>query len=299
MGRITIQRILEENEGNKISTFQIRQKSKKTYPSGVIAVELELSDLTGHMKSKLFTSDKQADKILSEMKVGDIYEISGSYSFQYKSFTIGSLNKIHDFNLKDFVIIPDINADALMDEIYSIIEELENPHLKKLCEIAFQDKELVEKFKKIPSAKKYHHAYPSGNLEHVVGVLRICKTLIDFYHDPKNPHINKELLFVGAIFHDIGKVFTYNEHNGVVTLTEEGSKIDHIVLGNNFILQLINKLDDFPKELEINLLHMILSHHGRIDWGSPVIPVTPEAELLHYADLLDSRFKKALEGKFE
>ncbi|MHA1378355.1 MAG: HD domain-containing protein [Candidatus Helarchaeota archaeon] len=299
MNRITIQQILHGDVGNLLSTFQIRRKGKKKYPSGAIAVELDLSDLTGQFKSKYFTTDESADKIISKIKLGDIYEFIGSYSNQYKSFTIESLKKIENYNLNDFVFIPDINADALMDEINTIIEGLQNQYLIKLCDVIFKDKELVAKFKKIPSAKKYHHAYPCGNIEHVVGVLRICKTLIEFYHNHDNEHINKDLLYVGAIFHDIGKIFTYKEHNGVITVTEEGSKIDHIVLGNNYILKMIERIENFPKDLEINLLHMILSHHGRIDWGSPVEPRTPEAELLHYADLLDSRFKKALEGKYE
>lgn len=303
MGRITIEQIIEGNAANIISTFQIKQKEKKEYKSSTKAIELLLSDNSGVLPSRKFISPGESiDKIFQDIKKGDIYEIAGSYNSKYNSLTISSLKKIEEFNLEDYITIPTIDDELLMEEIKSVIEELEDQDLKNLCEFVFQDDDFTKKFRLCPSAIKHHHAYIKGNLEHIVSVIKICKNLFDFYNHShnisQNPYINKDLILTGAIFHDVGKIFSYKEHNGIVSNTEEGAKISHVILSNNFLLKILDNFKDFPEKLKTDLLHLILSHHGKIEWGSPITPQTPEAEILHLADLIDSRFKKSLEGKY-
>ncbi|MFX0135082.1 MAG: HD domain-containing protein [Candidatus Hodarchaeota archaeon] len=298
MNRISVEDILKGHEGN-LFTLQVRRKGKKTLPTGVNSINYVLADATGYLLGKkLVNYDQDVKKYHDEIEIGDICELSGSFSYENRLITIESLKKIQDFNLEDFIKNPKIEDDLLLNEIKLVIEGLENPYLKNLCKFVFQDEELINKFRAIPSATKYHHSYPKGNLQHIVGVIRICKTLLDFYDTSQNPYINIDLLLTGVIFHDIGKALTYKLNNGIASVTEEGAKIDHIVLGNNYILSAIENFKDFPENLKLDLIHLILSHHGRKGWGSPVTPKTPEAEILHLADLLDSRFKKALEGKF-
>ncbi|NVM01323.1 MAG: HD domain-containing protein [Candidatus Helarchaeota archaeon] len=298
MNRISVEQIKNGHEGNSFK-LQIRRKMKQSFPSGAKSIDYELADATGSIKGRKFINkDDEIKSLFDDIKIGDICEITGSYSLKYKSITIDTLKKTQEFNLEEFVKIPKIDDEQLMNEIRSVIEGLENPHLKNLCKYVFQDEEFVKKYKSIPSATKYHHTYPKGNLEHIIGVLRICKTLLNLYDTSQNRYINRDLLLTSVIFHDVGKLFTYELHNGIGKVTELGAKIDHIVLGNNFILKQIENFKDFPESLKIDLTHLLLSHHGRKEWGSPVTPKTPEAEILHLADLLDSRFRKALEGKF-
>ncbi len=298
MNRITVEQIKKGHEVNSFK-LQIRRKTKQFFPSGAKSIDYDLGDATGVLKGRKFYDDNDDIKsFYDDIKIGDICEITGSYSLKFKSITIDTLKKTQDIDLEEFVKIPKIDEKQLMNEITSVIEGLKNIHLKNLCKLVFQDEELIKKYKNIPSATKYHHSYPKGNLEHIVGVLRICKTLLNLYKPYQNSNINKDLLLTGVIFHDIGKAFTYTLHNRIATVTEMGAKIDHIVLGNNYILKMIENFEDFPEKLKIDLTHLLLSHHGRKEWGSPVTPKTPEAEILHLADLLDSRFKKALEGKF-
>ncbi|MFX1452410.1 MAG: HD domain-containing protein [Promethearchaeota archaeon] len=298
MNRISVEKIIKGYEGKSFK-LQIRRKTKQFFSSGYKSIDYELADATGSIRGRKFINlDEDIDKLFDEIKIGDICEINGSYTPKYNSITIDSLQKTNDFNLEDYVKFPKIDDEQLMNEINSVIESLENLYLKNLCKFVFQDEAFVKKFRTIPSATKYHHSYPKGNIEHIVGVLRICKTLLNLYETSQNPHIDKDLLLASAIFHDVGKVFTYELHNGIAKVTEIGAKIDHIVLGNNFILEKIENFKNFPESLKIDLTHLLLSHHGRKEWGSPVTPKTPEAEILHLADLLDSRFKKALEGKF-
>ena len=300
MNRILIKDIRQTDDANLISTVQIRRKTKKLYNSGATAIEFLLSDISGVMKGIKFTSgEEDIDQIFEDVRLGDIYEISGTYSTRFNSFKISMLKKIDDFNLQDFIEIPDIDVESLMKAIETVIEGLENIHLKNLSKFIFKDNEIMEKFKSAPSAIRMHHAYPRGNLEHIVGVMKVCKTLIDYYKATKNPNINEDLLLFGAIFHDIGKIFAYKEYNGIIIKTEQGEKLDHITLGNIFMSKAISSFRDFPEKLKLDILHLILSHHGREDWGSPVPPKIPEAQILHLADLIDSRFKKSLEGKFQ
>ena len=178
----------------------------------------------------------------------------------------------------------------LFEIVKNEINTITEPSLKKLLNLFFKDPEFIQNYKHSPSAISHHHNYVGGNLQHTVGVIKLCNTILDSY--PTG--INHDLLITGALLHDVGKLKEY-KYEAAIEKTAIGNFIGHIVIGDRWIREKINELrqngEEFPEELETHLLHLILSHHGRYEWGSPKIPKTVEACTLHYADLMDSQVK--------
>lgn len=152
----------------------------------------------------------------------------------------------------------------------------------------------MNNFSHSPSAISHHHNYVGGNLEHTVGVIRLCKNICQMYDG-----INKDLVIAGAILHDIGKIKEYIA-DAAIEKTDEGNFIGHIVMGDRWIREKIFELNkkgiDFSKDLEDKLCHIILSHHGRYEFGSPRMPKTIEAAVVHAADMMDSQVKNFIQN---
>ena len=187
--------------------------------------------------------------------------------------------------------------ESKIKELYDYIKKevggIKNEQLKNLLLLFFNDQKFVKDYMHVPSAISHHHNYVGGNLEHSVGVARLCDNICKMY-----PNINRDLVITGAILHDIGKIKEYG-YKASIDKTEEGNFIGHIVIGERWIKEKIEELKKngktFTKELENQLLHLILSHHGRYEWGSPKMPKTVEASILHQADLMDSQVKNYIQ----
>jgi len=160
---------------------------------------------------------------------------------------------------------------------------VENRHLARLLAVFFEDKAFVELFKTAPAAKKMHHAYLGGLLEHTLSIARLIQAVAGHYNG-----IDKDLLLTGGILHDIGKVyeFSYETH---IDYSDAGRLLNHIVIGVEMLEAKIATIDDFPEDLALVLKHMIVSHHGTRDFGSPEPPKTLEALILYYLDELDAK----------
>ena len=145
-----------------------------------------------------------------------------------------------------------------------------------------------------PSAMTHHHNYVGGNLEHTIGVLRLCKSISEMYTG-----INKDLVITGAILHDVGKLKEYIS-KASIEKTDEGNFIGHIVIGDRWVKEKINVLrkkgQNFDKELENKICHILLSHHGKYEYGSPRMPKTIEAMVVHAADMMDSQVKNFIQN---
>jgi 3'-5' exoribonuclease len=254
-----------------------------------------MGDRTGTTTARLFFEQLQVQNIYETCHKGDVLKLEGQYSDDYKSLRINDPTKVYkcspdDYRLEDFRCTCEKEPNVLMQEIKTAITNIQNPHLKTLLEALFTDTKFVTKFMEAPSAMTMHHNYAGGNLEHTVGVLKICKQISDSYE------VDADLLFCGAILHDIGKTRTYTFDKSMPTITDEERMISHIIVGDRMVHEKINKkCPEFPEDLKMQLSHLMLSHHGKNEWGSPVSPETPEAIALHYADLLDSQVKKALQ----
>ncbi len=263
------------------------------------------SDKTGEISVKFWGGENKdrVKRLHDSFSVGNIVQIrSGNVELYDEkpqisiNETVGGIRRCtpSEYDVSDF--IPALDEDKI-NELYKIIKkhiaEIENKYLKNLLETFFNDSDFVENYIHSPSAITHHHNYVGGNLEHAVGVTRLCINICEMY-----PDINKELLVSGAILHDIGKLKEY-VYSASIDKTDEGNFIGHIVIGDRWIREKIKELrnegNDFPKVLETQLSHLILSHHGKYEFGSPRMPKIVEACVLHYADLMDSHVKNFIQ----
>ncbi len=187
-------------------------------------------------------------------------------------------------NLLDYLPIAAEDLDQLYRDLITVFEKLENPWIKELALNLLRDSEIAQRFKICPAAKTVHHAFLGGLLTHTHQLIRIINSLIPLYQN-----LDRDLLIFGAVFHDFGKIFELSYQNGVFSYTDEGKLVGHIAIGIALVDRKIQGIAGFPPSLEWQLKHLLLSHHGHLEYGSPKRPATLEAELLHSVDDLDSR----------
>jgi 3'-5' exoribonuclease len=176
------------------------------------------------------------------------------------------------------------NREEMAAELQGLIRGVANPHLKKLLGLFFKKSETWEKFQEAPAAKGIHHAYVGGLLEHSLSMARIADFLANHYEG-----VDRSLLVAGALLHDIGKLEELTMAGGLVEYTVRGRLKGHLVIGSEMLALAAANIRDFPEELLEQLQHLILSHHGRQEFGSPTVPMTVEAFILSFIDDLDAK----------
>jgi 3'-5' exoribonuclease len=276
------------------SLFAVVNKIIRTASSGRNYLDLTLTDRTGQIDGRMFPEDK-LEEIFDAINTGSICKISGNTSeFPPGSgkfnIVINSITELSEdeYDLNDFIRTSDNNKEELVEEIRSTIKNMENIHLKNLLKSFFCDQNFTDVYYEAPSAKIHHHNYIGGLLDHSVEVLKICKCLCELF-----PDLDKDLLYTGSLLHDIGKIKAYNYDLIKIDWSEDGKLLNHLYISADMVNEKIKSLD-FPGNLSKKLLHLILSHHGKVSlgWGSTVSPKIPEAVALHYADNLDARVKE-------
>jgi len=187
-------------------------------------------------------------------------------------------------DLSDFVPSSDIPPAEIIQEIEDFLQaELTFKPWAALCKSVLRDERIRAALLCAPGAKAIHHAYAGGLLEHTLSIMRVCRALAELY-----PQLDKEILLVGALFHDLGKAFELSQ--GVSReYTDAGRLLGHIQIGLETLEPFLRKTKDLPPELAMHLKHLIIAHHGELAYGSPSVPQTMEAFVLHYADNLDSK----------
>ncbi|MDH7507020.1 MAG: HD domain-containing protein [Candidatus Thermoplasmatota archaeon] len=267
---------------------------------------LTVTDKTGEINVKYWGGENKdrIKRLYDSFKVGDVVHVRLGNVEVYEekpqisiNEAIGGLRRCspNEYDIRDFV--PSIDEEKIK-KFFNIIKNeidcVENPQLKELLDLFFSDSDFVKNYCHSPSAITHHHNYVGGNLEHTIGVLRLCKNICEMYEG-----INKDLVITGAILHDIGKLKEY-ETKAAIEKTDEGNFIGHIVLGDRWVREKISQLKDkgkdFEKELEDKLCHIILSHHGKYEFGSPRMPKTIEAVVVHAADFMDSQVKNFIQN---
>lgn len=177
--------------------------------------------------------------------------------------------------------------------LHEMLDTIENPHLERLREAVFSEGEVKERYKAHPSAVHHHHNYLGGNVEHILGIMRVIDAVCTSY-----PEIDRDVVLFGAAVHDLGKLREYAVDT-TITVTDAGRLRGHLVIGAEWLGQICDRLRkdgyDFPRGIEDHLVHMILSHHRKGEWGSPKPPATAEAMLLHLADYADSQTRGFLQ----
>jgi len=293
-------------EGDSINDlFAVKMKNPpRSYRKGTM-FGLVVTDKTGEINVKFWGGDNKdrIKRLYDSFKVGDVVQIRSGNVESYIdkpqisiNETSGGIRKCSpkEYDTSDFVTaLGKERIDELFKEIEKYIENLKNNQLKNLLKAFFDNPEFVNEYTHSPSAMTHHHNYVGGNLEHALGVARLCKNICEMY-----PGINKDLVITGAILHDIGKLKEY-QTTASINKTEEGNFIGHIVIGDRWIRKKISEIrkkeGKFDKNLENYLCHMILSHHGKYEFGSPRMPKTIEACVLSQADMMDSQVKNYIQ----
>ncbi|GFP21831.1 3'-5' exoribonuclease, partial [Candidatus Hakubella thermalkaliphila] len=196
-----------------------------------------------------------------------------------------TLQKIQDLkkvDLSDFIRTCPKDVKEMFSRLLSLIRSMKNPFLRDLLLKFFLDESFSDSFKKAAAAITYHHSYSGGLLEHTLSVCETCDHMAAKYSN-----VNRDLALAGAILHDIGKVHEYKV-GVVIEMTDEGKLLGHIAMGHQMVAEKINEIEFFPADLRTHLLHILLSHHGQKEWGSPRCPQTLEAFLVYHADTLDA-----------
>jgi 3'-5' exoribonuclease len=236
------------------------------------------------------------EEFLNSFEQDDFLKIKGLIN-KYKNrfqLTIHKLRRMgeSEIDYTDYLPKTDKDIGELWRNLADFVATFQNPHLKSLVELFMADPEIAERYRNAPAAKTLHHAYIGGLLDHVVSLFRSCDLISRNY-----PQINRDLLLTGAFLHDIGKIqeLTYNRS---FSYTTRGQLLGHMIIELEMLQAKLAQLPDFPPELKTLLEHLIISHHGQYDFGSPKLPMFPEALMLHYLDDLDSKME-AMRAHFE
>lgn len=293
--------ISELKEGEIIEDIFVVKIKKRIFQymdNSKYGFELILSDSSGSTVSYKFWGDADQNiisRMFDSVKEDDVVLVKGKVQ-RFKDKLQISSNSPEDFRIlekgqylvEDFIRPPKHNTEEMFNKLISNINNVKNEELKTFLLSIFEDPEFSEKYKKHPAAIEIHHNRMGGLLEHVLEIIEILKTCKKLY-----PELDEDLLIAGAILHDIGKIDEI-EMTSRIKGTAKGQLISHIVLGSAFIL---NKMEKFKinEELKHKVLHLIVSHQGRLEFGSPKEPMFPEAFALYYADELSSKLSEILE----
>jgi 3'-5' exoribonuclease len=267
-------------------TFLVQYKEIRQKKSGEPYLTLTLGDRTGDLDARMF--DNAAD-VMDTFERQDFVRVKGLLQvFQNRlQLTIHKIQPVPEpeVDFADYFPASTRDRDEMFQELRSFIAAIGNPHLKSLLESVFADEAVALAYRTAPAAKSVHHAWLGGLIEHVLSLCHLAKFTAAHYRG-----IDLDLLMAGVILHDIGKTqeLTYARGFGYST---PGQLLGHITIGVQMVDEKIRQVPGFPAPLRDLLLHMILSHHGELDFGSPKVPMFAEALLLHHLDNLDSKME--------
>jgi 3'-5' exoribonuclease len=271
-----------------ISSISVRDK--KT--GGVQYLALTLSDKTGSMEARMWEDFASAISTCAEgcyVKVqGQISKYQGKYQITLTKLRTASASEV---NTADFVPTTKFDIGEMWAELRSYVDSFANPDLRRLVFAFLDDESIGAAYREAPAAKVLHHAWIGGLLEHVLTLVRVCRATAPFY-----PEVDPDLLVTGAILHDIGKVRELS-WGATFSYTLEGQMIGHISIAQGMLRDKIATLPGFPGKLRVLVEHMILSHHGKYEFGSPKLPMTPEAVLLSALDDVEAKMQ-AMRNEF-
>jgi len=252
-----------------------------------------LSDMTGEIELRFWggTDKAKTVAVYGSFKEDDVVHVVGIAKLGMDGVTteiqasegMGKLEKAGTFNPEDFVPRTKQDVGRMLAEINNTIASISDANIKALLLSFFKDGAFVGEFCNTPGGITMHHDYVGGLLEHTLHVVHICKSLLEIH-----PQLDRDLLLSGAILHDIGKTKEFRVTTNIKQ-TEDGMLRGHITIGQEMLLERIGRLPGFPVGLKLKVAHMMLSHHGEGEYGSPVRPVFPEAEAVHYADEMDAK----------
>jgi len=269
--------------------FLVADKQLRANRQGNLYLHLELRDKTGSVGARLWNATENLARLFEP---GDFLHVRGKTQvFQGSLQIILTHLEVVDrerIEPEEFLPQSSQNVAKLMARLREILLAMSNPHLRGLVECFLIDDDFVRKFTTAPAGIKNHHAYQGGLVEHVVTLLNLTDRITDLY-----PELDRDLLLTGIFLHDIGKVDELS-YDRAFAYTDEGQLVGHLVMGVEMLREKVERCaaltgEAFPPELLLRLKHMIVSHHGSYEFGSPKLPMTLEAIALHYLDNLDAK----------
>jgi 3'-5' exoribonuclease len=262
---------------------QMQKRARKAGDSQYLA--LTLTDRTGSFEARMWDDFAEACATCTE---GGFVKIQGQVSKYQGKWQITLTRMRHasegEIDLADFQPVSQFSAVTMDAELRAIVDAFRDPDLKRLVLSFLDDAEIGPAFRTAPAAKLLHHAWIAGLLEHVLTLVKVGLATAPFY-----PEVDPDLLVTGIILHDIGKVKELSWKSNF-SYTLEGQMIGHISIAQGMLREKVQLLAPFPERLRILVEHMILAHHGKLEFGSPKLPMTPEAMLLSALDDLEAKF---------
>jgi 3'-5' exoribonuclease len=274
--------------------FLVLAKQQRTTKSNKPYLSLILGDKTGQLEGRIW--EPNDPRIAKEFERGDVVKARGSASrFDERlQMKVDQLRLAQPGEVDKTDLMPSTTYDvpSLWRQLLSFVDSFTNSDLKLLLATLLADPGLSAAYREAPAAKQLHHAWLGGLLEHVISLLTLADRVAPHY-----PLLDRDLLMTGVILHDIGKVRELSWEIGF-EYTVEGSLLGHIQIGTALTERTIDSLPNFPPKLKTLVLHMILSHHGKLEFGSPKLPMIPEALALSFLDDLDAKMQ-AIQVEFD
>ncbi len=264
--------------------FVLTEKIVLQKKDGNNYINVTLSDKTGNIKGVIWDN---VDTLMASVSSGDYVRVKGGIS-DYRGrlqLVVKKMETLEEsaVNRLDFIKSTARNVDNMFDHLKKTAENIKNPHYRRLLDAFFRDENFVDGFKTAPAAKKMHHDYLGGLLEHTLSMAKLMEKINGHYGG-----IDSDLLMTGVILHDIGKIHEFKYKNKI-DYSDEGRLLTHIIIGCEMVAEKIRDIPEFPQEEEMLIKHMIISHHGLREFGSPEPPKTIEAVLLNYIDEIDAK----------
>ena len=256
----------------------------RTARNGSLYLQLKLTDCTGTIDGRVWDATEAMGLSLASARFVQVKGRAETYQNRLQ-LVAAAIRPVSSDKLdpSDFLPRTPQDIDALWARLRQGAASISNPHLSRLVAAFLDDERIARDFRRCPAAVSYHQPYIGGLLEHTVNILDLGLFVCDQY-----PLLHRDLLVAGIVLHDIGKTREMS-YDGPFDYTDAGKLLGHLVIGVMMIDDKLSDLPDFPDDLRNVLCHLILSHHGEYEWGSPKLPMTPEALALHHLDNLDAK----------
>ena len=263
--------------------YVVRQKKTGVTRKGDPFLSMVLADCTGEIEARVWDNATEVGSLFSE---GDVVKVKGTVT-TYKDqiqLVISSLEPWKEkVDASMFIESTPKDVAEMLASLIQLLKEVGDANLRRLIQRFINDRGFLERFKMAPAAKHFHHNYLGGLLEHTLSVCQLANSISEHYGE-----LDRDLLVTGAFLHDIGKLRELS-HDLRIEYTDEGRLVGHLVLGCLMMEEKISQTKGFPPDLAIRLKHLILSHHGQFEFGSPKRPKFKEAFALHLIDDFDAK----------
>lgn len=293
MSKIFVNQLRPEESINEV--FLVSSRQVRPNRNGALYLQMRLSDRTGSLDARMWNVD---EGILQKVNAGDYIRVEGVTQIYQGNLQliVSRFERVaaEEVTPDEYLPLAPMQIDQALNRLAEILRSIQNPHLRALIEVFLLDQDFMTRLAQVPAGINFHHAYPGGLAGHVLALVELSQAVAPLY-----PMLDRDLLLAGAFLHDVGKTQELLASREL-GYSDAGQLVGHVGLGLEMLSQAVGKAEEllgepFPPELLLRLKHMVVSHHGEYEFGSPRLPMTPEAMALHCLDYLDSRMAACTE----